>query len=127
MRALLLVSLAGALGTALRFGLGRAFGAWQPTTFPWPTFLVNVIGCFFLGVIAEWAGDRRVLDVELRSVLGVGLMGGFTTYSSFDIEMLRLAQHGQTTLAVGYGAVTLAVCLFAGAAGLAFGRTMRPA
>ncbi len=122
MRALLFVSLAGGLGTALRYGVGRAFGTWTPTVFPWPTFIVNVIGCFLLGVVAEWCGDRRVLGVELRSVLGIGVMGGFTTYSSFDIEMLRLAQHGQTTMAFAYGGATVAVCLLAGGIGMSLGR-----
>jgi CrcB protein len=125
MRALLLVAFAGAVGTAVRFGLGRYFGAWHPTTFPWATFVVNVLGCFLLGVIAEAAGDRRVLDVELRSVLGIGLMGGFTTYSSFDIEMLRLAQSEETGLAAGYGLATIGVCLIAGSFGLALGRALR--
>jgi CrcB protein len=124
MRALLLVSLAGGVGTALRYGVGKAFGTWTPTTFPWPTFLVNVIGCFLLGIIAEWCGDRRVLGVELRAVLGVGVMGGFTTYSSFDIEMLRLAQHGQAAMAFGYGGATLVACLLAGAMGMSLGRAL---
>ena len=124
MRALLLVSLAGGIGTALRFGVSRAFGTWTEATFPWPTFIVNVLGCFLLGVIAEWSGERRVLGVELRSVLGIGVMGGFTTYSSFDIEMLRLAQNGQTAVAFGYGGATLVVCLLAGAIGMSLGRAL---
>lgn len=125
MRTLLLVALGGAVGTALRFGVGRAFGTLPPTTFPWPTFAVNVLGCFLLGLFTETLGDRRVLDVELRSILGVGLMGGFTTYSSFDIEMLRLVQHEQAALAAGYGAATLLVCLVSGTLGLALGRALR--
>jgi CrcB protein len=125
MRALLLVSLAGAIGTALRFGVGRAIGPWAPPDFPWATLAVNVVGCFLLGVITEAAGDRRVADVEVRSILGVGVMGGFTTYSSFDIEMLRLGSGGAGSVAFGYGAVTIVACLAAGAAGLALGRAVR--
>jgi CrcB protein len=125
MKALLLVSLAGAVGTAMRFGVGRALGPWAPPDFPWATFAVNVIGCFLLGIVTEAAGDRRVADVELRSILGVGVMGGFTTYSSFDIEMLRLGSGGAGGMAFGYGAATVATCLVAGAAGLALGRAVR--
>ena len=127
MRALLFVSLAGAIGTGLRFGIARAMGSWMPPAFPWATFTVNVIGCFLLGVITEAIGDRRVADVEVRTILGAGLMGGFTTYSSFDIELLRLGGSGATQVAYGYGAATLGVCLVAGALGLALGRTMRTA
>jgi CrcB protein len=122
----LLVALGGALGTAARFGVGRAIGPWQPTAFPWATFTVNVIGCFLLGVIAEWAGDRRWLGVEVRNLLGVGVMGGFTTYSSFDLETLRLVQQGAPAMAAGYVAVTLVAGLAAGVAGLSVGRAIAP-
>lgn len=125
MRAYLLVSLGGAIGTALRFGIGRALGPWTPPAFPWATFAVNVIGCFLLGLIVEVAGDRRWADVEVRHILGVGVMGGFTTYSSFDIELLRLGVTGATPMALGYGAATLGVCLVAGGLGIALGRTLR--
>src|SRR5690348_1382288 len=104
MRAYLFVSLAGAVGTALRFAVGRALAPWAPPAFPWATFLVNVIGCFLLGVITETIDDRQVAGVPLRAVLGVGVMGGFTTYSSFDIELLKLGHHGATGTALGYGA-----------------------
>jgi len=125
MRALLLVSLGGAIGTGLRFGVGRAIGPWVPPAFPWATFTVNVIGCFLLGVIAEAVGDRRIAEVELRAILGAGVMGGFTTYSSFNIELLRLGGENAGSMAFGYGAATLIVCLVAGAAGLAIGRALR--
>jgi CrcB protein len=122
---MLLVSLGGAIGTAMRFGLGRVLGPWSPPAFPWATFLVNVIGCFLLGVILEAAGARRVADVEVRTILGVGVMGGFTTYSSFDLEMIRLGTRDALPMALGYGAVTVVVCLVAGAAGMALGRAVR--
>jgi CrcB protein len=125
MRALLLISLAGAVGTALRYGVGRSIGSWAPPAFPWATFSVNVLGCFVLGVVTEAAGDRRVAGVELRSVLGMGLTGGFTTYSAFNLEVLRLGTRAGGGVAFGYGAATILACLAAGALGLALGRAVR--
>jgi CrcB protein len=126
MPTLLLVALGGAVGTALRYGMNRAFGLWVPAPYAWgATLAVNVVGCFLLGVIAEWVGERRYWGIEGRLVLGTGVMGGFTTYSSFNLEMTRMAENGATGLAAGYGAATLVTCILAGMAGLYVGRLAR--
>ncbi len=126
MPTLLLVAFGGAVGTALRYGTSRAFALWAPPAYAWgATLAVNVIGSFFLGVVAEWIGERRLWGIEGRLVLGTGVLGGFTTYSSFNLEMTRMAESGATGLAVGYGAATLVTCVLAGLAGLYVGRLVR--
>ena len=127
MRALLLVMLGGAIGTALRYGVTLAVAGPSPPlgAFPWPTLLVNAVGCFGIGVLAETIPDRAILGVPARLVVGTGVFGGFTTYSAFNTEILRLAERGDTTRAALYLGATLVVCVVAGIAGVALGRTLR--
>lgn len=121
---LFLIAVAGGIGTALRYGAGvaaaRSFGG----ALPYGTLFVNVIGSFALAVLAEALSGTVLLGVEARLVLGVGLLGGFTTYSSFNLETLRLAQSGQLDKALLYAAATVLGCLLAGFAGIAVGRTL---
>jgi len=120
----LLVALGGALGTALRYGcavsLGRAFG----TAFPYGTLAVNLIGSFLLGVIAEVFSGASVAGTDLRLILGVGVMGGFTTYSSFNLELLRMLEQGSTARACAYFGATVVGCLAGGFAGLLLARAI---
>src|SRR5689334_15758051 len=118
------IAVAGALGTLLRYGTGLAAARWLGTTLPWGTLLVNVVGSFALGVVAEALHRSTFAGADARLVLGVGLMGGFTTYSSFNLETLRLIERAQLGLAVGYASGTFVGCLLAGLAGLALGRAL---
>jgi fluoride exporter len=115
----LLVCSGGALGSGARFlvsaGMVRAFG----DDFPHGTLAVNLIGSFLLGVIMTASLEADAISPDLRLFLGAGIMGGFTTYSSFNYELLALAGRGQVGLALLYGALTLVGCLLAGAAGMA--------
>jgi CrcB protein len=117
----ILVALAGGVGTLLRYGIGLAT-ARLGAELPIGTFLVNVIGSFALGFVAEALEGVVVLDTDARLILGTGLLGGFTTYSSFNLETLKLAQDGQPWLAAAYAAATLLGCLVAGGAGIALAR-----
>lgn len=91
-RLLTLVFLGGALGTAARAAIEAAVPA-APGTWPWATFLINLAGAFLLGFILETL-DRREARLGTgpapRLLLGTGLLGGFTTYSAFAVETLRL-------------------------------------
>ena len=122
MQQLLWISIAGGLGTALRYGVTVASARVLGGELPLGTLLVNVLGSFALGLVAEALAGTTVLGVEARLSLGVGLLGGFTTYSSFNLETLRLAQGGQLDRALLYAAATLVGCLVAGWAGLLIGR-----
>lgn len=86
---LALVALGGALGSLARYGVGVAAARWFGLAFPWGTLVVNVLGAFAMGVLAARLGPEQVGQ---RLLLGVGLLGGFTTFSAFSIETVRLMQ-----------------------------------
>ena len=117
-----LIAAAGALGTWLRYSLGIALAGTSATGFPVATLTVNLIGSGLLGVLAEALRGQTLAGVDLRLVLGVGLMGGFTTYSAFNLELLRMLEDGAFGRAAGYFALTVAGCLAAAALGIALAR-----
>jgi len=107
---LAVVAVGGALGAVLRFGLSSAF----PTSaggFPWTTFAINVAGCFVLALLPVSAAVRR--HPLLPPLLGTGVLGGFTTLSTYAEEARALADTGHVALAGGYVVGTLAACLLA--------------
>jgi CrcB protein len=119
---LLLVCAGGALGSGVRYLVStwaaRALGA----EFPRGTLLVNVTGSFLLALIFAQPGSR--VSPELRLFLGAGILGGYTTYSSFNTETLALLEQGSTGLALANVALTVLGCLVAGLAGLLVGRLL---
>jgi CrcB protein len=118
MSKLLLVCAGGAIGSGARYLVGSwAVAAWG-TEFPWGTLAVNLTGSFLISVIMDLGLEVGVVGPDLRIFLAVGVMGGFTTYSSFNHETLALAQRGQWGLAAGYVGVTLLGAWVAGLAGL---------
>lgn len=124
----LLVAAGGALGSALRYGVSLVLVREDMRSgFPWATFAVNVLGSFFLGMVAESLVGKRLFGVDARAVVGTGLLGGFTTYSSFNLETLRLVDAGQHGRAGLYVGATLVVCLVAGLLGLYAGKAIRGA
>ena len=122
-----LVAAGGAFGTLLRYGLSVASNRWLGERLPFPvaTFSANVLGSLLLGFILVWCEGRTILGVDARLVLGTGAMGGFTTYSSFDLEALKLFQIGHPGRAVIYIVATVLVCLASGWLGLTLGRAFR--
>lgn len=118
------VALGGALGTALRYGVNIGMVRTLGPTFPWATLTVNVVGSLLLGVVMELSGTREVGGVSAKLVLGTGVLGGFTTYSSFNLETLRLFEQGAHTRALVYAVGTLALCLLAGLGGVVFARSL---
>jgi CrcB protein len=112
-----LICLGGAIGSGARYlfstAMTRAFG-----NFPFGTMGVNVIGSFFASVVMVLALEKSAISPDLRFFLVTGVLGGFTTYSSFNYETLHLAQSGAAALAVINVAVTVVACLAAGLAGI---------
>jgi CrcB protein len=119
---LLLVCAGGALGSGARYLVSTWAARNLGAEFPRGTLLVNVAGSFMLALIVALPGAR--LSPELRLFLGAGILGGFTTYSSFNAETLALLEQGSTGLALANVALTVLGCLVAGLAGLLVGRLL---
>ena len=116
------VALGGAIGAVSRYQLGRAMTHWlgvqTVTAFPWATLAANVIGSMAMGVLAGWlARHGSGSGEQLRLLLGVGLLGGFTTFSAFSLELMLLVERGQPGTAFAYGSISV----LAGLAGLYLG------
>jgi CrcB protein len=92
---LLLLALAGALGTLARYGLGGLVQRWCGAGFPWGTLVVNMLGCFLLGALWEQADRRLALSGEMSVVILIGFLGAFTTFSTFAGETGRFLADGQ--------------------------------
>lgn len=115
------IGVGGALGTWTRYLVGLWAGERLGTTYPWGTFLVNVTGCFLIGLVMHLSLHVASFPPTLRFALTTGFMGGLTTYSSFNYETLKLAQDGAWgSAALNFGLTTFA-CFAAGLLGLALG------
>jgi CrcB protein len=116
------ICLGGAVGTGARYLLSgwalKRFG----TSFPYGTLVVNVFGCFLIGALMHLALSSPLISPTLRLVLVVGVMGGFTTYSSFNYETIHYLREGALLLGLLNVLIMVAACLAFGFAGLASGR-----
>lgn len=117
------VAIGGGLGSIARYGCARWLAGCS-TTWPFATLLVNVLGAFLLGLVFEAGAGRQLLSVDVRLPLGTGLMGGFTTYSTFSLEVALSMQRGEPLRALTYVGATLVLALLASFAGLALGRAL---
>jgi len=110
------VALGGVVGALLRAGVSTAIPHDQPSSWPWATFVVNLVGCLVLGVVLDVVDARHAVWIVTRPrrarlarpFLASGLLGGFTTFSTFSVEAYRLASSGHAATAVAY-AVSSAV------------------
>jgi CrcB protein len=117
----LIVAMGGGAGAWLRFLVGRAtvglLGPVRATQFPWGTLTCNVAGSLAMGLLAGWLARHGTGGEFWRMLLGVGVLGGFTTFSAFSLEFAVLIERGAPALAAGYVALSLATSfagLFAG-------------
>jgi CrcB protein len=121
------ISAGGALGALVRYGLQNAFPH-PPTGFPWATFGINVTGCLLIGVLMVLVTEIWPDRVLLRPFLGVGVIAGFTTFSTYVIDIQQAAHAGAGHTALAYLFATLAagmIAVWAGTAGT--GRLVRVA
>ena len=118
---LALLGLAGAAGTLLRASCNGLAVRLLGTGFPWGTLVVNVVGSLAFGLVFGMARARGTLPVGLETVLLVGLLGGFTTYSSFAFQSLEMLESGRTAAALAYVAATNAAAIAAVWVGMRFG------
>lgn len=117
MSRLLLVCLGGAIGTGARYLVATTAPRLFGTSFPYGTLIVNVVGSFLLGAIMHLGLTTTLIPPTTRMVLATGVMGGFTTYSTFNYETLQYLSQGALWLAGLNVAATLLMCLLAGALG----------
>ncbi|MEI5584823.1 MULTISPECIES: fluoride efflux transporter CrcB [unclassified Agromyces] len=116
----LATAVAGGIGAALRFAVDVAVGRRAGAGFPFGTVLVNVTGSFALGTVAGVAANGW-LPPEVATVVGVGLLGGYTTFSTASMQTVRLVQEGRYRAALVNGLGALVACTLAALLGLGLG------
>ncbi|MEA4967820.1 MAG: fluoride efflux transporter CrcB [Bacteroidaceae bacterium] len=103
MKSYLLVALGGAIGSVSRFGISELFSNRTNSSFPWATLFINLLGCFLIGLLLGLSQRYQFAShYSLRSFFIIGLCGGFTTFSSFSAETMRLFQNAQNFQAIMY-------------------------
>jgi len=115
---LIYVMVGGALGAAARYGLSGWVQDWSGSTFPWGTLVVNVSGSFLIGLSVHLL-EALPVSVEMRALVTIGLLGAFTTFSTFSYETLMLAREGLWGRALAYTFGSLSLGLVAVVAGYA--------
>ena len=107
---LFLIGLAGFVGTLGRYGLSGVIAKRYGDTFPLGTLAVNLIGCFLVGLLFYLMRERFLVNQNVRTIILIGLLGGFTTFSSLGLQTFTLLQDGE----VGLAAVNLGASNFIG-------------
>jgi CrcB protein len=124
MKEVLAVFLGGGAGSALRYWLSGSVYRFVAPTFPYGTLTVNVLGCFLIGFLMAFFEERFVVRPLLRVFLTIGVLGGFTTFSTFSYETVSLLQEGSSMSGILNILVSLGGCLSATLLGNALGRLL---
>ena len=122
MSQLLAIAAGGAVGALLRFWMSTAVYAHAGRGFPWGTLAVNVLGSLLMGLLYAWLLERAVAGPAARAFLLIGLLGAFTTFSTFSIETMNLIEAGQLSRALFNMLLSVVLCVAAAALGLLLGR-----
>ena len=115
---ILLIALFGAIGTLARYGLQGLVQFRIGSTFPYGTLVVNLTGCFLLGLIGQLTLNRIIVPPEWRMAIAIGFFGGYTTFSSFGWETAKMLEAGEWLWASTYVASSVVLGLFLSAAGI---------
>jgi CrcB protein len=120
------IALGSAIGGAARYGCTDLAARWLGASFPWGTLIVNVSGSFLIGLLAGvMSPDGRLLATpDVRAFLMIGILGGYTTFSSFSLETLNLARDGEWVFASANVALSVGLCLAAVWLGYAAARSL---
>jgi len=121
---LLLVAAGGAIGASLRHLVGMASLRLWGASFPWGTLIVNIAGCFAMGVLIELIARRFNASMELRLFIATGILGGFTTFSAFSLDAVTLWERGASLAAATYVLASVIGSLAAVIAGLWLARAI---
>jgi CrcB protein len=111
-RELVAVFVGGALGTLARAAF-ETVAAPEPGHWPWPTFIVNIVGAFLLGYFTTRLLERLPVSSYRRPLLGTGVCGGLTTFSTMQVEIIKMLEQQRYGLAVGYAAASIVAGLLA--------------
>ena len=115
---LLWIAVFGAVGTLARYGLQGVVQIRTGSTFPYGTLLINLTGCFFLGLLGQFMLNRMVLSPDWRVAITVGFFGGYTTFSSFGWETAKMLESGEWLRATAYVGASVIAGLLLSVAGI---------
>ena len=115
---ILWIAIFGAAGTLCRYGLQGFVQTRAGSTFPHGTLIVNLTGCFFLGLIGQFTLNRMVISPDWRMAIAVGFFGGYTTFSSFGWETAKMLETGEWLRATAYVALSVIAGLLLSVAGI---------
>jgi len=118
------VAVGGAFGAVARHLINISPLATVAGKFPLPTFIINVAGSFFIGLLFVVFGERMEVSENVRLALIVGFLGAFTTFSTFEMEIFSLARERQTLMAILYLLLSVVVGFIGVSAGVALGRRL---
>ena len=118
MKAILIIWLGGGIGSVLRYLVQLGINKLVTVTFPTGTFLVNITGCFVIGLLYGLSGRYAALTSEWRLFLITGLCGGYTTFSSFSYESISLFRQGNYTYFILYTVLSVVIGLFSTIGGM---------
>jgi CrcB protein len=124
MKMILFIASGGAIGAVMRYAASLGVYALLGRGFPYGTLFVNVAGSLLMGVLSVIMLDRVIVDPEWRAAILVGLLGSFTTFSTFSIETLNLLEQGDMMKAVANIALSIILCLAAVWIGVLLGRQL---
>jgi CrcB protein len=115
---LLLIAIFGAVGTLARYGLQGLVQLLVSSAFPYGTLLINLTGCFFVGLIGQFTMNRMVLPPDWRVAITVGFFGGYTTFSTFGWETAKMLEDGEWLRATAYVGASVVAGLLLSVAGI---------
>jgi CrcB protein len=114
----MLIALFGAIGTLARYGLQGVVQIRTGSTFPYGTLLINLTGCFFLGLVGQFTLNRLVISPDWRIAIAIGFFGGYTTFSTFGWETAKMLEDGEWLRATTYVTSSVLAGLLLSVAGI---------
>lgn len=118
MKILLFVAAGGAIGAVCRYLVGVGAARWFGVAYPWGTLTVNILGSLILGILVEAFAIHWSPSQEVRAFFAVGVLGAFTTFSSFSMETILLFERGEIAASLGYVVMTVILSIGAFAVGM---------
>ena len=118
------VALGGAVGSVARFGFNLAAPRLLGADFPWATLIVNILGSLIMGFLAAFLAEKYADQADLRLFLLTGVLGGFTTFSAFSLDVFNLVQRGESSTAMIYASASVVLSIVAVFAGFVVSRAI---